>query len=175
VAVKNPSIEFSLMDLVAGLEVPAISVGQAIEDLLGKEGTTEFDSAARLSPENQKRVNWLFDQNQDDLPDHARPVCHQNGHTYQAVYGRLRWDEPAGTITTGFLSPGRGRYIHSKERRGLTPHEAARLQGFPDSFVFAEHGVLSRKNTLAKVIGDAVPPGLGHAVGIAILAVMQYR
>jgi DNA (cytosine-5)-methyltransferase 1 len=126
-----------------------------------------------LSSENKRRIDWLFDQDMDDLPDHIRPLCHQKGHSYQAVYGRLKWDEPSGTITTGFLTPGRGRYIHPKERRGLTPHEAARIQGFPDSFVFAEEGTHTSKKALSKVIGDAVPPALGHAIGIATLALLQ--
>jgi DNA (cytosine-5)-methyltransferase 1 len=174
IGVRNPHIEFVLTDIVAGLEMPAISVGQAIEDLLGREGQTFFHTAAKLSLENRKRIDWLFDEDKDDLPDHIRPVCHQNGHSYQAVYGRLRWNEPSGTITTGFLTPGRGRYIHPKERRGLTPHEAARIQGFPDSFVFAEDGVPSVRKALSKVIGDAVPPALGHAIGVAVLTLLQH-
>jgi DNA (cytosine-5)-methyltransferase 1 len=175
VAVRDAGIEFNLTELVAELETPSISVGQAIEDLMGKEGSTPFHSASRLSLENQKRIDWLFDQDKDDLPDHIRPVCHQDGHSYPAVYGRLRWDQPSGTITTGFMTPGRGRYIHPKERRGLTPHEAARIQGFPDSFVFADEGVEISKKRLSKVIGDAVPPSLGHAIGIATLALIMSR
>ena len=173
VAIRNPRIEFHLTELVCGLEMPIISIEHAIKDLVGKEGQTIFHTAAKLSEENKKRIDWLFEQNKDDLPDHIRPLCHQNGHSYQSVYGRLRWDQPAGTITTGFQTPGRGRYIHPKERRALTPHEAARIQGFPDSFVFVDDDAPPFKNALAKVIGDAVPPALGHAIGIAALALLQ--
>jgi DNA (cytosine-5)-methyltransferase 1 len=175
VAIKDPAIEFSLVDLTSALEIPALTVGNAIRDLLGKEGSSEFDAAAILSAENKVRVDWLFDQGEHDLPDHIRPLCHQNGHTYKNVYGRLAWDEPAGTITTGFLTPGRGRYFHPKERRGLTPHEGARLQGFPDSFSFVTGAQKARKATFAKVIGDAVPPALGRAVGIATLSLLLLR
>lgn len=173
-AVRNPKIEFHLSELVLGLEVPPLTVSQVLRDLVGWEGRSFFDSAATLSKDNQKRVDWLFDKGEDDLPDHIRPLCHQNGHTYKSVYGRLKWQDSAGTITTGFLSPGRGRYIHPKERRGLTPHEGARLQGFPDSFSFVDAASRSSKKTLAKVIGGAVPPPLGYAVGVATLALSRF-
>ncbi|MDA0371961.1 MAG: DNA cytosine methyltransferase, partial [Actinobacteria bacterium] len=48
----------------------------------------------------------------------------------------MRWDGPSGTITTGFLTPGRGRFVHAVEPRGLSPREGARLQGYPDSYSF---------------------------------------
>lgn len=128
---------------------------------------------AALSIENQRRINWLFDNNEVNLPDHERPDCHKNGHTYGAVYGRLEWHKPSGTITTGFLTPGRGRYVHPSQRRALTPHEAARIQGFPDSFQFTyEDGAIPVNKTLGKVIGDAVPPVMGQA---AILTALQMR
>jgi len=53
------------------------------------------------------------------------------------MYGRLHYDEPAQTITSGFGSPGQGRYIHPTCGRTILPHEAARLQFFPDSFDFS--------------------------------------
>jgi hypothetical protein len=78
-----------------------------------------------------RRVDFLFDHDLFDLPDTERPDCHKNGTTYTAVYGRMHWDRPSQTITTGIGTPGQGRYIHSLRRRVITPHEAARLQGFP--------------------------------------------
>jgi DNA (cytosine-5)-methyltransferase 1 len=173
VAIRNPRTEFQLAKLVAGLEVPPLAVGHILADLVGSEGRTFFHSAAKLSTENQRRIDWLFSKNKDDLPNHVRPRCHQNGHTYKSVYGRLKWKEPSGTITTGFLTPGRGRYVHPKERRGLTPHEGARLQGFPDSFSFVDGSSRSSKKALSKVIGDAVPPPLGYAVGLAAFALTR--
>ncbi len=80
-------------------------------------------------------------------------------------------DRPANTLTTGFLSPGRGRYVHPTERRGLTPHEAARLQGFPDNFKFETEpgrGLEGNKH-YSKVIGDAVPPLLGFVPALAAI------
>ncbi|WP_161627285.1 DNA cytosine methyltransferase [Arenimonas composti] len=130
-------------------------------------------SPAVLSAENRKRIDWLFDNDAFDLADSVRPECHRNGHSYKSVYGRLAWDKPAGTITTGFHTPGRGRYVHPSQRRALTAHEAARIQGFPDSFEFlSAEGEKPTNKTLAKVIGDAVPPVMGEA---AILAALRQK
>lgn len=141
----------------------------AIGDLVGRVNDPIMDSPAELSPDNRRRIDYLFENNLYDLPDHMRPQCHRNGHSYPAVYGRLRWDRPAGTITTGFMTPGRGRFIHPSERRTLTPREAARLQGFPDWFHFHRRGREVSRKALGKFIGDAVPPVLGYAAVLAVL------
>jgi DNA (cytosine-5)-methyltransferase 1 len=127
-----------------------------------------FDTPAELSTENQDRVNYLFDHEAFDLPDHVRPECHKEGHTYPSVYGRIHPDRPAQTLTGGFMSPGRGRFVHPMQRRGLTPHEGARLQGFPDHFVFRTvDGIELHRKDFAKMIGDAVPPPMAFAMAIA--------
>lgn len=121
-----------------------------------------------MSLENQERVNWLFDNSSFELPNHVRPICHQDGHTYPSVYGRMKPNEPAPTLTTGFMSPGRGRFIHPLERRMLTPREAARLQGFPNWFNFMDRGT-TKKSDLAKWIGDAVPSILGYFASLSLV------
>jgi DNA (cytosine-5)-methyltransferase 1 len=124
-----------------------------------------------LSEENQRRIDYLFDNGLHDLPPSERPDCHKEGTTYNAVYGRLHHDRPAPTITTGFLTPGRGRYIHPTQRRVLTPLEAARIQGFPDTYRFhLSLDLPASKQKLGKWIGDAVPLPLGHAAGISAMA-----
>lgn len=146
------------------------TVRWAIEDLCKANSDPVMDSVPKLSAENRRRIEFLFDNDLYELPDHIRPNCHRNGHTYPSVYGRLRWDEPAGTITTGFVTPGRGRFIHPSLRRPLTPREAARLQGFPDWFDFRTAGGLPpRKIALNKWIGDAVPPILGYTATLSAL------
>lgn len=141
----------------------------AIGDLEDEPETGDLVLAADYSPENRRRIDWLFERNEFDLPPSERPDCHKDGTTYNAVYGRLRKEQPAPTITTGFLTPGRGRYIHPTRRRTLTPHEAARLQGFPDSYRFHPHPDPSTKAQLTKWIGDAVPMPLGFVAGLSVL------
>lgn len=143
---------------------------EAIRDLENAPSNGLFDSASVLTAENKARIDFLFDNNLYELPNHVRPDCHKDGHSYPSVYGRLRPDKPANTITTGFMSPGRGRYVHPTRRRCLTPHEAARLQGFPDNFSFDCPRVKQASFTfLSKVIGDAVPPPLGFVPVFAAL------
>jgi DNA mismatch endonuclease (patch repair protein) len=65
---------------------------------------------------------------------------------------------------------GRGRYVHPSKRRTLTPREAARIQGFPDSYSFRlQSGAVPSKKSLTKWIGDAVPPILAYAAGMAVM------
>jgi DNA (cytosine-5)-methyltransferase 1 len=128
-----------------------------------------MDEVAELSPENAERVEWLFSNDEYDLPLHMRPDCHKEGTSYGAVYGRMKWDAPAPTLTTGFLTTGRGRFIHPKRPRTITPREAARLQGFPDWFDFVGTEAPARRD-LAKWIGNAVPTVLGHLAGLAALS-----
>ncbi|MFZ5556833.1 MAG: DNA (cytosine-5-)-methyltransferase [Pseudomonadota bacterium] len=74
-------------------------------------------------------------------------------------YGRLLAGEPAYTISTYFTRPGNGCHLHfdPSQDRTLSYREAARLQSFPDSFVFTgSHGAV------AKQIGNAVPPLLAY-------------
>lgn len=76
-------------------------------------------------------------------------------------YGRLRPDKPAYTISTYFTRPGNGCHLHYdfKQHRTLSYREAARLQSFPDSFVFE-----GRNGSVATQIGNAVPPLLAYAL-----------
>jgi DNA (cytosine-5)-methyltransferase 1 len=169
VATKNHSAP--LDKLYDCLSYDALSVQDALGDLESASRDNAFDIPADLSSENQGRVEYLFDHELHELPNEERPDCHKEGHTYPSVYGRLHRDRPAQTIPGGFMSPGRGRYVHPNERRGLTPHEGARLQGFPDSFRFERaDGVRLGNKDYSKLIGDAVPPPLGYAVGLACLA-----
>jgi DNA (cytosine-5)-methyltransferase 1 len=171
VAVRPGHSPFSLPEIADGLKMQSLTLRQAIADLANRKGTSFVDTVGTLSAENLRRIDWLFDNDAHDLPNRQRPNCHRNGHTYPSVYGRMRWNEPAQTITTGYLTPGRGRFVHPSRRRTVTPREAARIQGFPDSFDFTPVGVEATRSLLGKVIGDAVPPLLGRAACLAALAI----
>lgn len=79
------------------------------------------------------------------------------------LYGRLQWEAPSYTITTYFNRPGNGCYIHPNENRVLTSLEAARIQSFPDNYIFS-----GSKTSRTKQIGNAVPPLLAYSVGKSI-------
>ncbi len=149
----NPEMLLAFTSSCAG-HLPR-SVWWAIGDLEDAEPGTMLDTPSAPSPDNVKRIRWLFEKNVWDLPNDQRPPCHHGNHSYRSMYGRLWWDRPAQTITTGFGSMGQGRYVHPSRPRTLTPHEAARLQTFPDFFNF--EAVRSR-SALARLVGNAVPP-----------------
>lgn len=102
-----------------------------------------------------------------DIPFEKRLPCHQVVDTsrggWPETFGRLEWDGQCPTITGGFDSFTRGRFGHPKYDRSLTPREAARLQGFPDDFVFE-----GTRHAVRHQIGNAVPIPLAEAVGKAI-------
>ncbi len=79
------------------------------------------------------------------------------------VFGRLEWNKPAPTIRTEFFKPEKGRYLHPQAHRPITHREAARLQTFPDSFIF-----FGSKIEVAKQIGNAVPPKLARVIAEAV-------
>ena len=106
---------------------------------------------------------WVSDQ----LPHLAR---HVDRLTFlMAMQSKTNIHGPASYLmNTGFLTPGRGRYIHPYAQRTLTPWEAARLQGFPDSYdFFPDPKNPTTKAKLTKWIGDAVPSPMGFAAGLS--------
>lgn len=138
----------------------------AIDDIDNPGVVSSFSRTTNVSSENEERIDWLFDQDSYELPNRLRPVCHQKEHSYKAMYGRLRADQPTPTLTTGFRSMGQGRYVHPTRRRMITPHEAARIQSFPDYFKFP---VDLTRDALSTQIGNAVPPFAARAIGTVVL------
>jgi len=154
-------LDISAMDVLAGA-VTGSADGRdlrwAIGDLESMDSRESiFDAIPRASAENLRRLQWLLDHDKYDLPNSLRPKCHQDEHSYKSMYGRLRWEGPAQTLTSGYTSIGQGRYGHPSQPRALTAHEAARIQGFPDYFDF---GRALRRTALSTMIGNAVPPAL---------------
>src|SRR5207237_624742 len=109
--VASRSVRPNLAQWLKPFRVPARSVRWAIEDLVERAVGTTFDTPSTASGENRRRMHFLHSRDLLDLPDAERPPCHRGGgHSYWAIYGRLPWDGPAQTITTGFGCTGQGRY-----------------------------------------------------------------
>lgn len=170
IASKQPHVSEHL--LKEALSQEPMTLWSAIGDLENSMDTGFMTEIPKLSQENIDRIDYLFEHNEFELPNNWRPDCHKDGHTYPSVYGRLSWDKPSPTITTGFMTPGRGRYVHPTQRRVITPREAARLQGFPDTFSFAPGGIAPSRKSLSKWIGDAVPVQLGYAAVLGALTAL---
>jgi DNA (cytosine-5)-methyltransferase 1 len=165
VAVLDGESNLSTLDM--SHESQSRDVAWAITDLLGATETDIFDTSAVHSQENKRRIKFLFEHGLYDLPNSERPSCHRDKkHSYTSVYGRMHWNKPSQTITTGFGSVGQGRFVHPLKERTLTPHEAARIQFFPDFFEFGDFG----RRQLQLLIGNAVPSKLAY-----VLALHQLR
>ncbi len=97
----------------------------------------------------------------DELPEKLQLKCHQdlNKNSFPDSYGRLKWRDVAPTLTTGCTDLTKGRYAHPEEDRAITLREAARLQSFPDNYVF-----VGNASQIATQIGNAVPPEMMHGI-----------
>ena len=78
-------------------------------------------------------------------------------HTFNGKFRRLSWDKPAPTVDTKFGDPY--YFLHPEDHRAFTVREAARVQGFPDDFVFV--GGLAKQY---RFVGNAVPPPLARTI-----------
>lgn len=106
--------------------------------------------------------------NRFDLPDRLQPNCwlsHRTGAT--DVMGRLHLDRPSVTIRTEFFKPEKGRYLHPTEDRAITHFEAVKLMGFPDDYQW-----VGSKTSIAKQIGNAVPPPMMSALGEELISTL---
>ncbi|MFT4929232.1 MAG: DNA (cytosine-5)-methyltransferase 1 [Phenylobacterium sp.] len=102
----------------------------------------------------------------EDAGEKYRLRCHSNGYKgHKDVYGRVLIHLPSNTITTGCNNPSKGRFVHPWENHGFTLRHAARLQSFPDDFIFT-----GSTTEQAKQIGNAVPALLGNILISSIMA-----
>ncbi|MBM4273683.1 MAG: DNA cytosine methyltransferase [Deltaproteobacteria bacterium] len=156
------------------------TVREAVGDLPPvPENGTEHPSipnhrSDKLTSKNKERFSYVKPSGgREQIPPALRLPCHRvdantSGHRY--VYGRLDWEKPAGVITARFDSLTRGRFGHPDQNRTISLREGARLQSFPDSFVF-----LGNKVEVARQIGNAVPPLLSEKLGGAIIDAWKKR
>ena len=84
------------------------------------------------------------------------------------LFKRPRWDEPSPTILTNFYNP---RYfLHPEKNRPFTLRECARLQSFPDDFLFLDDAGAVDLISGYRLVGNAVPPLVSRAFAGAVLA-----
>ena len=163
-ASRSASVDLSRLYELHG--VRERGVRWAISDLISTPADSLLNQPARSAPDTLKRIQYLFENELWELPNSERPPCHSSGaHSYNSIYGRLRWDAPSQTITTGFYSMCMGRYVHPSERRTITAHEAARLQYFPDFFDFSS---VTKRSEIARLIGNAVPMKLSYVIALEL-------
>ncbi|MFZ1977909.1 MAG: DNA cytosine methyltransferase [Bacteroidota bacterium] len=121
-----------------------------------------YHVSARHKPETIKVIKAV-PKNGGNRPPGIGPKCLDRVKGYTDVYGRLSWDKPSITITQYARNPASGRYVHPEQDRGLSIREAARLQSFPDEFMF-----FGNFDSMFKQIGEAVPPKFSCAVAASV-------
>lgn len=92
------------------------------------------------------------------------PPEHRTKSIYSGTWCRLIEDDIASTITTRFDTPSSGRFTHPTQNRCITVREAARIQSFPDDFIF-----YGTKTSQMKQVGNAVPPIFAYNIAKSIL------
>ncbi len=102
-----------------------------------------------------------------DLPEELQLACHKDHSGHYDIYGRMWWDRPAPTLTSGCTNVTRGRFAHPEQDRAITLREAMLLQGFPRPTVL--RGSLDER---ALQVGNAVPPPFAERIG-DVVAVME--
>jgi len=129
----------------------------------------EVHRVKNLSPLNIRRIRQSKPKGtwRDWDPD-LLPNCYRrtSGQTYTSVYGRMSWNDVSPTITTQFYNYGSGRFGHPEQDRPLSIREGALLQTFPKAYEFRKGAPMS---TMARHIGNAVPPRLGYVIGETIM------
>jgi DNA (cytosine-5)-methyltransferase 1 len=140
-------------------DLPKVKVGQINpNDRLHKSANLSETNLLRMinTPHNGgDRTSW---------PEDLKLKCHIKTNGFKDVYGRMRWDTPSPTMTGGCTMVSKGRYGHPEQNRAITLREAARLQTFPDTFVFD-----GNFGDIAKQIGNAVPPLLAKRIADSLV------
>ena len=186
--VKLPSVEasthFTTVEEAIG-DLPPLKAGEkgaAVKEYLceptcdyqrrlrtGSTGVYNHE-APRLSKINMERLKYIKPGgNWTDIPDELLPKGMQraNKGDHTKRYGRVTPDGLASTILTK-CDPHWGAYFHYNQDRSFTVREAARLQSFPDHYIFTG----SMAEQYAQV-GNAVPPMLASAVGLALKSILE--
>jgi len=136
---------------------------------VGSPGVINHE-APRLSAINIRRLGHIAPGgNWTDIPDDLLPkgmrAARKSDHTKR--YGRVHPDGLASTILTK-CDPHWGAYFHYSQDRSFTVREAARIQSFPDHFVFT-----GKQAQQFAQVGNAVPPLLAQAVGLSIKSILE--
>lgn len=165
------------IELIPPTHEKPITVRETIGDLPKVKSwevckTDKYHTSQKLTDINMDRItrvpqNWW---SLLDVDEKYRPKCYQkeSWKSYlQNIYGRMRWDMPAPTMTTLCTWLGNGRFGHPEQDRALTVREVARIQTFPDEYQFFPNGEC-RVLRWAKFVGNAVPVRLGEVIAESI-------
>ena len=158
----EPDAYVTVQDAIASL--PPLTAGHGdVEDPL--------HYASRLSEVNLARIRDAKPgKSWHEWDPDLVAACHRKrtGRWFRSVYGRMRWDAPAPTITTQCNGFGNGRFGHPEQDRAISLREAALLQTFPPDYEFLDPKKRWFVSAAARWIGNAVPVELARAVARSV-------
>lgn len=173
VAAKGASLEKA----ITISRTSRMTVGHVIRDLpeppVGRTAAQAdpLHYARKHSPLNIERLRHIpiDGGGRESLPLHLQLACHRNAKksAFSDTYGRMSWSDVAPTLTTGCTDITRGRFAHPVQNRAITLREAARLQSFPDEYVF-----FGNASQVAMQIGNAVPPKMMYTIACSLKAAL---
>ncbi len=170
------------------------TVRDAIEDLEKVPPSTDPNAASFASPDydtagkpllkqlrNNKRIENHFitstkktaqerfdaleeGGNFHTLPEHLKSTYSDRKRTQSTIYLKLKYDEPSGTV----VNVRKSMWVHPALSRALSVREAARLQTFPDNYVF-----IGTKDSQYQQVGNAVPPILANSIARKVAEYMD--
>lgn len=161
-----------------------ITVWEAISDLAYLESWEwEFESDYKIDIQSEyqkimrkwtkKLYNHIATKHSEIALDRLKRIPPEQGKehlkekissTFWQTWWRLEKNKQSPTIVTRFDTPSNGKNSHPFLNRAITPREAARIQSFPDNFIFYWN-----KSSIIKQIWNAVPPLLWKAIAEHIL------
>lgn len=132
--------------------------------------TSKLHTVAGLSEKNLLRLKLTAKNGGTRLSyvndkDLAVPCQYKKKNSFADTYGRMHWDKPAPTITTKFFSISNGRFAHPEQDRAISLREGATLQTFNKGYKFYGNSI----GSIARQIGNAVPPVLSKKIALSII------
>lgn len=103
-------------------------------------------------------------ENFHDLDPQLKTTYSNAERTQNTIYMRLKYNEPSGTV----VNVRKSMWIHPVLDRAISIREAARLQSFPDSFIFE-----GTKDSQYQQVGNAVPPYLAKAIAESVISILN--
>lgn len=151
--VDAPPVELPRMD----------NLGTLAQSLRGRLLYNHVTTATREVA--QARFEALKEgQNFHDLGAELKTTYSNADRTQNTIYMRLKYNEPSGTV----VNVRKSMWVHPELDRAISIREAARLQTFPDSFIFE-----GSKDSQYQQVGNAVPPVLSNAIAQSLVAALD--
>lgn len=176
IAVKGVSIDVAIDIAHQNKETVWNTISDLPEPPVGRPlvGGDKLHFSRKHSPLNIQRLENIPKNggSRSSLPSGLQLACHRDKKktSFPDTYGRMSWHEVSPTLTTGCTDITRGRFAHPEQNRAITLREAARLQTFPDDYIFNGNSA-----QISTQIGNAVPPKMMAEIAKSLLSALNVK